>query len=144
MARPRLRTNRIDLRPMTIEHLPLLHRLDSDAEVMRLLLGRSRTPEEINDFWAPRCWHVVADQAGLGWWVGLQGDTFLGWWDLGAPLVRAETMAANVASRNVMRKIGMRHIRTWVEPLRDVHQGKVRYEISARDWRRGTGRTICP
>ena len=39
MARPVLRTQQIEPWPMTVEHLPLLHRLDSDPEVMRHLLG---------------------------------------------------------------------------------------------------------
>lgn len=68
---------------MTPEHLPLLHRLDSDPEVMRYLLGRARTPEEIDEFWAPRCADTVADAVGLGWWVGFRRGEFLGWWDLG-------------------------------------------------------------
>lgn len=83
MPRPTLRTRRIELRPMTLEHLPLLHALDSDPEVMRYLLGRARTPAEIDAFWAPRCADTSADEAGLGWWIGFHDDTFLGWWDLG-------------------------------------------------------------
>lgn len=83
MGRPQLHTARIELRPMTMEHLPLLHRLDSDPEVMRYLLGRARTPEEIDKFWTSRCADTIADHSGLGWWVGFHGDTFLGWWDLG-------------------------------------------------------------
>ncbi|WP_040156757.1 GNAT family N-acetyltransferase [Mobilicoccus massiliensis] len=83
MARPVLRTKRIELRPMRPKHLPLLHELDSDPAVMRHLLGRARTPQEIDDFWGPRCAETRADTAGLGWWVGFEGDEFLGWWDLG-------------------------------------------------------------
>jgi RimJ/RimL family protein N-acetyltransferase len=82
MARPVLRTQRIELRPMTVEHLPLLHRLDSDPEVMRHLLGRARTPEEIEQFWRPRCVDIGADAVGLGAWVGFHSDDFLGWWEL--------------------------------------------------------------
>ena len=70
MSRPVLRTSRLVLRPMTIEHLPLLHQLDTDPQVMRYLLGRARTPEEIEQFWTPRCVDTIADAAGLGWWVG--------------------------------------------------------------------------
>lgn len=83
MPRPELSTERIELRPMTTAHLPLLHRLDLDREVMRYLLGRARTPKEIDSFWAPRCADTAADAAGLGWWVGFQDGEFLGWWDLG-------------------------------------------------------------
>ncbi|WP_409485391.1 GNAT family N-acetyltransferase [Arsenicicoccus dermatophilus] len=189
-GRPVLRTERIELRPMTIEHLPLLHRLDSDPEVMRHLLGRARTPQEIDAYWTPRCTETVADAVGLGWWVGFAGDDFLGWWDLGRSdhdpwvtvdpdsaeigwrlerrhwrqglategaqallrhgfetvglqRVYAETMAVNVASRGVMRKLGMSHVRTDVrafdDPLPGADQGEVVYEITAEQWRRTHG-----
>ena len=65
------------------QHLPLLHELDSDPAVMGYLLGRARTPDEIDDFWGPRCAETRADALGIGWWVGFDGDDFLGWWDLG-------------------------------------------------------------
>lgn len=68
---------------MRAEHLPLLHLLDADPEVMRYLTGRARTPEEIDAFWGPGCADTSADALGLGWWVGFESDTFVGWWDLG-------------------------------------------------------------
>ncbi|CAH0172696.1 hypothetical protein SRABI91_01232 [Rhodococcoides fascians] len=40
---------------MTLQRLPFLHDLDSDPLVMEFLLGRPRTSNEIDDFWAPRC-----------------------------------------------------------------------------------------
>ena len=170
---------------MTTGHLPLLHRLDSDPEVMRYLLGRARTPEEIDAVWGPRCADTAADAAGLGWWVGFSDGDFLGWWDLGRSdsspsspprpdeaeigwrLVRhhwrkglategarallrhafetvglqrvwAETMAVNAGSRGVMRKLGMRHVRTevhqWDDPLPGSEHGEVTYEITATEW----------
>lgn len=185
-GRPVLTTSRITLRPMTMEHLPLLHRLDSDPEVMRHLLGRARTPEEIEAFWGPRCADTSGDALGLGWWVGFADDGFVGWWDLGRSdsepgtpvrpdaaeigwrlerrhwreglategalaLLRhgfenvglariwAETMAVNAGSRGVMRKLGMRHVRTEVrssdDPLPGAALGDVTYEITADEWR---------
>ena len=82
--RARLSTSRIDLVPMTTAHLPLLVELDADPEVLRHLLGRARTAEEVHAFWGPVCADTEADAVGLGWWVGLRrGDgDFLGWWDL--------------------------------------------------------------
>jgi RimJ/RimL family protein N-acetyltransferase len=77
---------------MTPEHLPLLHRLDSDPEVMRFLLGRARTAAEIDTFWGPRCADTSADALGLGWWVGFQDETFLGWWDLSPGAVGHQTV----------------------------------------------------
>jgi RimJ/RimL family protein N-acetyltransferase len=112
MSRPRLSTNRIELRPMTIEHLPLLHRLDSDPEVMRFLLGRARTPEEIDEFWTPRCLDTLAEEAGLGWWVGFHDDTFLGWWDLG----RSDSTPG--------------------EPVRP-HSAEIGWRVERRHWGRG-------
>ncbi|MBW0089098.1 GNAT family N-acetyltransferase [Pseudonocardia sp. KRD-184] len=50
---------------------------------------------------------------------------------LGARSVFATTMAANTASRRVMEKIGMRHVRSWHEhhddPLPGAEQGDVEY-----------------
>jgi RimJ/RimL family protein N-acetyltransferase len=110
MSRPRLRTARIELRPMTLEHLPLLHRLDSDPEVMRHLLGRARTAEEIDDFWAPRCADTTADEGGLGWWVGFHGDTFLGWWDL-EPRDSSPDAAGRVDAAEIGWRVERRHWR---------------------------------
>ena len=69
---------------MTLEHLPLLAELDADAEVLRYILGRSRSPREAHEFWAPICADTDADAVGLGWWVGWSHSDggFLGWWDL--------------------------------------------------------------
>lgn len=83
MTRPVLHADRLKLQPMGPEHLPLHHQLDTDPDVMRHLLGRARTPQEIDEFWIPRCADTVADAAGLGWWVGFMGDQCVGWWDLG-------------------------------------------------------------
>jgi len=69
---------------MTSEHLPLLVDLDADAEVLRYILGRARSPLEVQDFWGPICADTDANAVGLGWWIGRRrsdGD-FLGWWDL--------------------------------------------------------------
>ena len=184
MARSRLTTERIELDPMTVDHLPSLVELDGDAEVLRYILGRARTEQEAHDHWDPVCRDVEADAVGLGWWVGRRrsdGD-FLGWWDLsparpvparpvraeagwrlgrrrwgqglapegarallvygfgdlGLQTVWAETMAVNAASRAVMTKLGMRHVRTdhrsWEDPLPGAEQGEVVYEIDASSW----------
>lgn len=84
MSRPTLTTDRIRLVPMSTEHLPLLVELDADPEVLRFILGRARTEDEVLDHWGPVCADSAADGFGLGWWVGFRHDTddFLGWWDL--------------------------------------------------------------
>ena len=71
MGRGCFSTERIDLTPMTVEHLSLLVELDSDAEVLRYILGRARTPQEVYDHWGPICADAAADAVGLGWWVGV-------------------------------------------------------------------------
>ncbi len=57
---------------------------------------------------------------------------------LGLHTVWAETMAVNVASRIVMAKLGMRHVRTdhrrWDEPLPGTEHGEVIYEITSNEW----------
>lgn len=181
VTRPTLRSDRIELRPMTPEHLPHLVALDADAEVLRFILGRARTAGEAEAFWGPKCAETGPDAVGLGWWVGFgPDDEFLGWWDLspdvpvprrpvraeagwrlrrehwgrglategarellahgfdtvGLDVVWAETMAVNTASRAVMAKLGMRHVRThhprWAAELPGAAEGEVVYEI-ARD-----------
>lgn len=188
MERPLLRTERIELAPMTTEHLPLLVDLDADAEVLRFILGRARSTTEARDFWAPICADTDADAVGLGWWVGRRRDNgdFLGWWDLspdrpvperptraeagwrlarphwgqglategattvvehgfstvGLSTVWAETMAVNQASRAVMAKLGMHHVRTehrdWDIALAGAEHGEVIYEITQEDWARSS------
>ncbi|MBS1673816.1 MAG: GNAT family N-acetyltransferase [Actinobacteria bacterium] len=180
MGRPVLRSERIDLLPMTIDHLPFLVELDSDAEVLRYILGRARTTAEVHDFWTPIC----TDPADLGWWVGRSRDDgeLLGWWFLspehppsrpsvraeagwrlarrhwgrglategattvldhgflgaGLSTVFAETMAVNLASRAVMAKLGMRHVRTEhrdaIASLPGAERGEVVYEVSREAW----------
>ncbi len=180
MSRPVLVTPRIRLEPMTGEHLSLLVELDSDAEVLRHILGRARTAQEAQHYWGPICADLEADSVGLGWWVGrgLADGEFLGWWDLppdrpvpprprraeagwrlarrhwrqglategafaliehgfatvGLDEVWAETMAVNTASRGVMAKLGMRHLRTdyraWEDPLAGAERGEVVYSLS--------------
>lgn len=52
--------------------------------------------------------------------------------------VTAETMFAHVASRRVMEKVGMRHVRTfradWPYPIPGDELGDVEYAIERGDW----------
>lgn len=60
---------------------------------------------------------------------------------LGLERVTAETMAVNLGSRGVMRKLGMRHVRTevreWDDPLPGADQGEVTYALTRAEWLRG-------
>lgn len=109
MPRPHLMTSRIRLEPMSIEHLPLLVELDSDAEVLRYILGRARTAAEAEEFWAPICSDIEADAFGLGWWIGRRrdNDDFLGWWDLSPH----ETLTGLVSRAEAGWRLARRHWR---------------------------------
>ena len=59
--------------------------------------------------------------------------------ELGVRLVWAETMFVNRGSRNVMEKLGMRHVDTYfpeLEPIEGSEHGEVRYELTAEEWAR--------
>jgi RimJ/RimL family protein N-acetyltransferase len=81
MPQQTLQTERITLVPLADEHLEWEVELDSDPEVMRYLSGRASTREEVVASHARR---MAAAQKvdGLGFWVGLVDDEFVGWWIL--------------------------------------------------------------
>jgi RimJ/RimL family protein N-acetyltransferase len=81
MPQQALRTERLTLVPLADEHLEWEVELDSDPEVMRYLSGRASTREEVEAGHARR---MAAAQKvdGLGFWVGLVDDGFVGWWIL--------------------------------------------------------------
>ena len=81
MPQPTLHTERITLVPLADEHLEWEVALDSDPEVMRYLSGRASTREEVEAGHARR---MAAAQKvdGLGFWVGVVDDEFVGWWIL--------------------------------------------------------------
>jgi RimJ/RimL family protein N-acetyltransferase len=67
--------------PLADEHLEWEVELDSDPEVMRFLSGRASTRVEVEAGHARRM--AVAQKVdGLGFWVGLVDDEFVGWWTL--------------------------------------------------------------
>ncbi|MFC8846533.1 MULTISPECIES: GNAT family N-acetyltransferase [unclassified Micromonospora] len=57
---------------------------------------------------------------------------------LGLARVWAETMAVNTASRRVMEKSGLRHVRTvhldWDDPIEGTEHGEVEYELLRGEW----------
>lgn len=61
-----------------------------------------------------------------------------GFRDRGCCRIVANTMAVNLASRRIMEKIGLKHIRTthaaWADPLPGADQGDVEYQILRDDW----------
>ena len=81
MPQQTLHTERITLVPLADGHLEWEAELDSDPEVMRYLSGRASTREEVESSHAIR---MAAAQKvdGLGFWIGLVDDEFVGWWIL--------------------------------------------------------------
>jgi RimJ/RimL family protein N-acetyltransferase len=81
MPQQTLHAERITLVPLADEHLEWEVELDSDPEVMRYLSGRVSTRDEVEAGHARR---MAAAQKvdGLGFWVGLVDDEFVGWWIL--------------------------------------------------------------
>jgi RimJ/RimL family protein N-acetyltransferase len=81
MPQQTLHTGRLTLVPLADEHLEWEVELDSDPEVMRYLSGRASTREEVEAGHARR---MAASRKvdGLGFWVGLVDDAFVGWWTL--------------------------------------------------------------
>jgi len=81
MPQPTLRPARLTLVPLADEHLEWEVELDSDPEVMRYLSGRASSREEVEASHARRM--TTAQKGdGLGFWVGLLDDEFVGWWTL--------------------------------------------------------------
>ena len=62
----------------------------------------------------------------------------LGFSEPGVRRVWAETMAVNLASRRVMEKCGLRHVRTfhleWDDPLPGTEHGEVEYALTRAEW----------
>lgn len=84
MTQARLQTDRIELVPLTDEHLEFEVELDSDPEVMRYLTGRGRTREQVGAAHELRL-ATAEPVPGLGFWIGFVDEQFVGWWLLEAP-----------------------------------------------------------
>ncbi|MDO4264031.1 MAG: GNAT family N-acetyltransferase [Deinococcus sp.] len=52
--------------------------------------------------------------------------------------IEAETMAVNLASRRVLERLGLRHVRTyygdWADLIPGAEQGEVVYRLRRTDW----------
>ena len=82
MSQARLRTSRLQLIPLSDEHLDHEAELDADPEVMRYLgNGRAQTREEVAVFHRQRL-AVASRVPGQGVWAGFAGGRFVGWWVL--------------------------------------------------------------
>ncbi len=81
MPQQTLHTARLTLVPLVDEHLEWEVELDSDPEVMRYLSGRASSREEVEAGHARRLTRAQKVD-GLGFWIGLVDDEFVGWWTL--------------------------------------------------------------
>ncbi|EAP97434.1 acetyltransferase, GNAT family, putative [Janibacter sp. HTCC2649] len=81
-----LQTARLDLIPLTDEHLAEEIALDADPDVTHYVWGRPRTREEVLASHAQRM-ERGRQIDGLGFWAGFARDEpgrpFVGWWILG-------------------------------------------------------------
>jgi RimJ/RimL family protein N-acetyltransferase len=85
MAQATLWTPRIQLVPLSEQHLEHEVELDADPEVMRYLGdGRPRTRQEVEVLHGQRL-GAATRIPGLGFWVGFVGGAFVGWWILEPP-----------------------------------------------------------
>ena len=85
MPQATLQSERITLVPLADEHLEQEIELDSDPLVMRYLGdGRPRTRAEVEMLHRRRL-RVAELVPGLGFWAGLVGGQFVGWWILQPP-----------------------------------------------------------
>jgi RimJ/RimL family protein N-acetyltransferase len=161
-----LRTARLVLRRLTWAAVDSLVELDGDPEVMRFLTKGLPTPREVVvGEVLPRL--LAEYDSGFGRWAAIEGGVFVGWlglrpggelgyrlrravWgrglatELGVPRVWARTMSVNVASRRVMAKAGLRHVRTWHEvfddPIDGTELGEVEYAVTRAEWVSGLRR----
>lgn len=129
--------------------------LDSEADAVALgwWIGRLRSDGDFLGWWGLSPDRPVAEQprrAEAGWrlarrhWrqgYATEGATAVfdhGFATVGISTVWAETMAVNRASRGVMAKLGMSHVRTehheWDDPLPGTEHGEVVYEITSAEW----------
>lgn len=80
LSLPEIRTDRLTLTPVGLEHLPLLVDLNGDPEVMRFVTGHAATQAETESEWVVRLTERTDVAAGLGYWAGYEHGVFVGWW----------------------------------------------------------------
>lgn len=85
MSQAKLQTDRLELVPLSDDHIDLEVELDADPEVLRYLNPRGRTRDEVLSAHATRMAHGTRVD-GLGLWIGFtHGGEFVGLWMLQPP-----------------------------------------------------------
>ena len=110
MPQARLRTRRLELIPLSDDHLEYEIELDSDSEVLRYLSPRAATPDEVRRSHASRM-ERAGQVDGLGVWSGFVHDDgaarFVGIWMLQPPHGPSQPFVAGEAD------LGYRLLRRW-------------------------------
>ncbi|MEU6136515.1 GNAT family N-acetyltransferase [Nocardioides sp. NPDC047086] len=98
MPQARLRTERLDLVPLSEEHLPFLVELNSDPVVLRFLFTRALTPQETEE--RMHTWIRVAKETeGQGKWIAYAAGEAVGLYMLEPPDHPPRTDAAELGYR---------------------------------------------
>jgi RimJ/RimL family protein N-acetyltransferase len=84
MGQPALHTERLNLVPLSDDHLEFEVELDSDPEVMRYIVGRAASRAEVEEAHRLRL-AAAGEVPGLGYWIGFADGDFVGWWILRPP-----------------------------------------------------------
>lgn len=85
MSQATLRTARLELVPLSEDHLPFLVDLNSDPVVHRFLFHRGLAPEETEVRLRRALAAAAAEIAGLGQWIGCHDGGPIGLWMLQPP-----------------------------------------------------------
>lgn len=128
---------------------PICADTEADAVGLGWWIGRSRSDGDFLGWWDLSPDRPVAKspvRAEAGWrlarrhWrqgYATEGAAAVlehGFTTVGVDTIWAETMAVNQASRHVMTKLGMRHVRTdhnrWNNPIPGAEHGEVVYELT--------------
>jgi RimJ/RimL family protein N-acetyltransferase len=172
-----INTDRLSLRPITLDDVDLLVRLDSDPEVMRYLTnGKPTSRDEVLAI-VRNCrqsrWVAFerATEEFVGWFhleptgdgefelgyrlmrncwdkglatEGAAGLIAVGFRELGAQRIWAQTMLVNTRSRGVMERCGLKYVRTFHlhfdDPIAGTELGEVEYQLLRSDWKRTADR----
>ena len=84
MSFPALETDRLVLRPLTVDDIHLLVNLDSDPEVMRFITDGVPRDRSHHEDAVPKLLKYMTENPGLGLWIAYLKDTneFIGWYIL--------------------------------------------------------------
>jgi len=107
---PSFQTERLRLRPFTMEDAPLLFDLDSDPEVMRFITSGKPTPmSQIQNEILPRVLSYYSRTPPQGVWAAhlRANDEFIGWFHLRADKFEPEEMELGYRLKRKVWSLGL-------------------------------------